>query len=84
MVCTGWKIKSHNRIVTNRGALIIRIMDLEDAIEEAEEKGWSETLVFHEIFNVLRKEEIDTDGKVLSGVYAYGFICPAAVLELDV
>lgn len=39
-------------------------MDLEDAIEEAEEKGWSETLVFHEIFNTLREKEIKTDTKV--------------------
>ena len=36
-------------------------MDLEDAIEDAEEKGWSETLIFHEIFNILREKEVDND-----------------------
>lgn len=44
-------------------------MELEDAIEEAEEKGWSETLVYHEIFNILRKKKFNTDEEV-SKLYA--------------
>ena len=39
-------------------------MNQEDAIEDAEEKGWSETLVFHEMFDILRDKEIITDQKV--------------------
>jgi len=39
-------------------------MDLEDAIEDALEKGWSETLVFHEIFTVLREKQINADQTV--------------------
>lgn len=39
-------------------------MDLEDAIENAQEKGWSETLVFHEVFNNLREKGIKADQKV--------------------
>jgi len=33
-------------------------------LEEAQEKGWSGVLVYHEIFNELRKYEIVVDEKV--------------------
>lgn len=47
-------------------------MDLEDAIEDAEEKGWSETLVFHEIFDTVK--EIKIDPKVNKIFNNHGFI----------
>ena len=50
-------------------------MELEDAIEEAEDKGWSETLVYHEIFNILRKKKFSTDEEVscMHRACIYGF-----------
>jgi len=33
-------------------------------LEEAQEKGWSGVLVYHEMFNELRKYEIVVDEKV--------------------
>jgi len=35
-------------------------------LEEAQEKGWSGVLVYHELFNELRKHEIVVDEKVSS------------------
>lgn len=58
-------------------------MDLEDAIEDAEEKGWSETLVFHEIFNELREKEIKTSEKVSELCMASHYLLVAGV-EFDV
>ena len=62
-------------------------MDLEDAIEDAEEKGWSETLIFHDIFNILREKEIETDRKVSSCTMCIcmaSVVLPAAETEFDV
>ena len=63
-------------------------MELEDAIEEAEEKGWSETLVYHEIFNILRKKKFNTDEEV-SKLYALNLwymkpLLVAAEIKFDV
>ena len=61
MVGIRWK---YNPTIVVIRSVKIKLMDLEDAIEEAEEKGWSETLVFHDIFNILREKETNYSSKV--------------------
>ena len=77
MVSIRWKYNP--TIVVTRGVKI-KLMDLEDAIEEAEERGWSETLVFHDIFNILREKETNNDSKV--DVFCNMYVCVASLIVL--